>query len=108
MISASSRAFVLKDETMTWRSTLRNAIIEGSAYLISIATPARMEYSVRIRDTELLLEERLCESQHGGHIFNRAVGGANVVVRSRFWRKNADNHANGHPGRESPCSEVFW
>ena len=50
----------------------------ASAYPISPLTPARMEYSVRIRATELLLNERLCEPLHGGHIFNRAVGGANV------------------------------
>ena len=47
MISASSRARVLNGETTTWRSRLRNAIIEGLAYLISPLTPARMEYSVR-------------------------------------------------------------
>jgi Integrase core domain len=33
----------------------------------------------RIRDTGLLHQERLCETVHGGNVFNRAVGGANVL-----------------------------
>ena len=82
----------------------------GSAYLISPVTPARMEYSVKIRDTGLLHEERLCEPSHGRHVFNLAVGGANVWPCRRrpfrmLWRKNADNQANGHPSRESPRAE---
>ena len=65
--------------------------------------------SVKIRDTGLLHEERLCEPSHGRHVFNLAVGGANVWPCRRpfrmLWRKNADNQANGHPGRESPRAE---
>ena len=36
---------VLNGETTAWRNTLRNAIIEGSAYLISAVT--RRGWSIR-------------------------------------------------------------